>query len=424
MFLQLVPFSRLLVVCSGSYTWFALVTICLVIKIVGNGEPCMAGGTERDWLAPAGLPGDSHAGSPGSPGAPSQFELRPLNLGEILDRTFALYRSHFRLFAGISMVSAGVQVAVQAISLTTAHTLMRSVLVNGPGPHPPPAFPNFFRAQIATWLAALVFFLVAAITQAATSLAMSQVYLNRTTTALEVLRLAGTRWYRWIGIALWMAGSFLWIPLAALVPGLVLIGLGTRGANTVLSGVGAVLLFVGFLGGFPAGFILYLRNALAIPAAVVERLTIRPAMRRSKVLAAGTKGRIFVVLLIAGCLYLVVGVLESPATLLIMFAPKQQHYLAEAITLVLSLVGRTVVSPVALIGLTMVYFDQRVRKEALDLQLLLEGTRETVPPPFASATPAGSATFANSAGSATFANSANSVTSAISAISEGPATLE
>jgi len=30
-----------------------------------------------------------------------------------------------------------------------------------------------------------------------------------------------------------------------------------------------------------------------------------------------------------------------------------------------------------LIGLTLVYFDQRVRKEALDLQLLLEHARET-----------------------------------------------
>ena len=350
----------------------------------------MAGGTERDWLAHGGLPETTPAGDhaiPRGAAGSSQFELRPLTLGEILDRTFALYRSRFRLFAGISMVSAAFQVAVQAISLTTAHTLLRNIAVNGPGRHPPPAFGNFLRAQIATWLAALVFFLVTAVTQAATSLAMSEVYLSRHTSALEALKLAATRWYRWIGIALWMAGSFLWIPFAALLPGLVLIGLGTRGGGAVLSGLGAVLLFVGLLGGFPAGFILYLRNALAIPAAVVERLTIRPAMRRSKVLAAGTRGRIFVVLLIAGCLYLVVGVLESPATLLVMFAPKQQHYLAEAIALVLSFAGRTVVSPVALIGLTLVYFDQRVRKEALDLQLLLEGSRGTTAPAFTLASP-------------------------------------
>ena len=108
---------------------------------------------------------------------------------------------------------------------------------------------------------------------------------------------------------------------------------------------------------------------------MVERLTIRPAMRRSKALAAGAKGRIFVVLLIAGALYYLVALLESPATILIMFAPKQQHYLAQALALIVTFVGHTVVAPVALIGLTLIYFDQRVRKEALDLQLLLEGNR-------------------------------------------------
>lgn len=341
----------------------------------------MAGGTESDWLAPEGLP----EARPTPGGNPKQFELRPLNLGEILDRTFALYRSQFRLFAGISVVSAVFQVAVQAFSLTAAHGLLRNVPVNGPPAQSPAALAGFFHAQIATWLAAVVYFLVAAVTQAATSLAMSEVYLNRPTSALAALRLAGTRWYRWIGIALWMAGSFLWVPLAAMIPGLVLIGIAARGGGAVLTGVGAFLLIGGVLAGFPVGFILYLRNTLAISAAVVERLTIRPAMRRSKVLAAGTKGRIFVVLLIASCLFLVVGVLESPATLFIMLAPRQEHYLAQAIALVLSFVGRTVVSPVALIGLTMVYFDQRVRKEALDLQILLDGTRTAATPDFAPA---------------------------------------
>ena len=41
----------------------------------------------------------------------------------------------------------------------------------------------------------------------------------------------------------------------------------------------------------------------------------------------------------------------------------------------MTFVSHTVVAPVALIGLTLVYFDQRVRKEALDLELLLESAR-------------------------------------------------
>ena len=37
-----------------------------------------------------------------------ESNLRPLTLGEILDRTAQLYRTNFLLFAGISAVYAGV----------------------------------------------------------------------------------------------------------------------------------------------------------------------------------------------------------------------------------------------------------------------------------------------------------------------------
>ena len=337
----------------------------------------MLDGTEREWLRPEGMP---ETAGMGEDRRRASFELRPLSLGEILDRTFALYRSRFKLFASIAAVSASVQVVVQAISLTTAHTMMRTLVLSAPGPGgaakgQPMQVRGLLAAQIGTWVAALVFFLVSAVTQAATSLAMSEVYLQQAASARAALTLAARRWNRWIGIALWQVGSMLWVPLLATVPGVALAVVGTRTGNRVLVGVGAVLLVLAVVAAFPVGFILYLRNTLAIPAAVVEGLAIRPAMRRSKLLAAGTKGRLFVVLLIAGCLYYVVAALESPASLLIILAPHKEHYLAQAITLLVSFLGHSVVAPVALIGLTLVYFDQRVRKEALDLEILLEGSR-------------------------------------------------
>ena len=60
----------------------------------------------QDWLrpeVPVEAAGTAWAGTP-----QRQFELRPLSLGEILDRIFALYRSRFWLFAGISMIAAAV----------------------------------------------------------------------------------------------------------------------------------------------------------------------------------------------------------------------------------------------------------------------------------------------------------------------------
>lgn len=34
----------------------------------------------------------------------SHLDLRPLSLGEVLDRTFSLYRRHFLLFIGIAAI--------------------------------------------------------------------------------------------------------------------------------------------------------------------------------------------------------------------------------------------------------------------------------------------------------------------------------
>ena len=100
-------------------------------------------------------------------------------------------------------------------------------------------------------------------------------------------------------------------------------------------------------------------------------------MRRSKVLAAGTKGRIFVVLLIAVALYIVAGAIESPMAFFIARSPLQDHVLAQASVLLIGFVAHLLVSPVALIGLTLVYFDQRVRLEAFDLVMLMGGASAT-----------------------------------------------
>ncbi len=332
---------------------------------------------DQEWLRP---PQPQEATGAAWTGKPQpQFELRPLSLGEVLDRTFALYRSRFWLFAGIAMIAASVNVVGQAASLATAHKLARSGAFN-PAASPAAAMLNLRAmgtAHLSTYLVALIFFLVTAVTQAATALALTRVYLHRDVSVKMALGTVAPRWYRWIGIQFWKLGSLLWVPLAAGVPGLLLMGFGARSGNTALVGIGALLFSIAVLGGFPVGAILYIRNALSIPAAVTEGLTIRPAMRRSKVLSAGTKGRIFVVGLVAVALLEVVGVLQSPVAFLMMLAPNQQHYLARGIALLIAFVGHTVVSPVGEIGMTLLYFDQRVRREALDLELLLENARES-----------------------------------------------
>ena len=330
---------------------------------------------DQEWVR--ALPPQEAAGTAWTSGERKRFELRPLSLGEVLDRTFAIYRSRFWLFAGIAMIAACVNVIGQGVSLATAQKLARNG-VFAPAASPAAALLNLRymgTAHLGTYVVALVFFLVTAITQAATALALTRVYLERPVSVKMALSTVAQRWYRWIGIQLWKLGSLLWVPFAAGLPGMLIMAFGARSGNTALVGIGALLFSLAILAGVPVGVIFYLRNMLAIPAAVTEGLTIRPAMRRSKVLAAGTKGRIFVVALVAVALLEVVAVLQTPISFLMVFAPNQEHYLARAVALLIAFVGHTVVSPIGEIGMTLLYFDQRVRKEALDLQLLLESAR-------------------------------------------------
>jgi len=301
-------------------------------------------------------------GNPAGAGVPTPaaaYELRPLTLGEILDRTFSIYRSNFKLFAGLSALAAAIELVMNLIQLAIQHTVRHQTL------------------QLMTSIISFGFLIVSAllllfavnVTQAATVFALSETYLGKQVTIVSSIRATISLWYRYIGVAIWQVASFAWLPIILVVPGFLLIV--TKISGLVI--LGGVLLFVGILGGYVGGFILYLRNSLGVQAAVIENLTVRQAMRRSKVLSAGAKGRIFVVELISLVLYLVVAMLQAPLLFLIAMAAKQggEAIGAHAGILLVSFAGRTLVGPVIMIGLSLVYFDQRVRKEAFDLVMLM-----------------------------------------------------
>ena len=311
------------------------------------------------WLTPAKLP---EAQTAAMGGAPPIYDLRPLTTGEVLDRTFSVYRSRFWLFAGIAAVSGAVQLVVSSVQMVVQHFTFRHR-----------TFGKLDAVSVAVIFVTNAIFLMAfSVTQAATAFAVSEVYLGRTTTIGDSLRATIERWLAYIGIALWQVGSLLWVPMLLAVPGFVLLTL-IPGKGIGMAAVGGLLVFAGILGGGVVGVIFLLRNSMAVPATVVERLKVRAAMRRSKVLAAGAKGKLFLVGLISYCLYMVVGVVQAPLAFVTLMAIRKGHesVAAQAGTLLIGFLGHSVVTPVAMIGFTLVYFDQRVRKEAFDLVVLL-----------------------------------------------------
>jgi hypothetical protein len=302
-------------------------------------------------------------------GQRADYALRPLTLGEILDRSFAVYRANFWLFVGIAVLSAAVQLVGNGVLLLIYRGFMPV------GKTPLAALQTLVTGRmLGSWFMAMLFFLAMAVTQAATVWALSEVYLGRRTTIGDSIRAVIGRWLRFVGIGLWQAWSLLWVPLVLIVPAVVLL---SRASRVGLAGafVAGVLIFLATTGGMVFGIFAFIRNSLAVQPAVLEGLGVRASMRRSKVLAAGAKGRIFVVYLIAWCLFLVAGIIESPLTVIVGFGAMkgERHVLLQAVMLLVSFVANSMVMPVLMIGLSLVYFDQRVRQEALDLLLMLGG---------------------------------------------------
>ena len=70
-------------------------------------------------------------------------DLRPLSLGELLDRTFRLYRNHFALFVGIMAIPAAFWLPLNVLVLTYQGSLVgRAATTPGRPPMVPPSTMN------------------------------------------------------------------------------------------------------------------------------------------------------------------------------------------------------------------------------------------------------------------------------------------
>jgi len=311
-------------------------------------------------------------------GSSAAYAMRPLSLGELLDRTFSVYRSRFWLFAGLGAISALLQTVISAAQLAPMHLASMAGAFDGARTRTTvpahPFAPNYLAGisvgvALAFVAVSLLYLLVFVVTQAATVFALSEVYLGKTTTIGQSVRATIGRWYRYLGVGLWQAGSMLWIPAIVLSAGGILMATKIPG----LTILGGVLIFLGIAAGVPVGVILWLRNSLGVQATVIEGLGVRASMARSKVLTAGAKGRVFVLLLLAVALSYAASLLQMPLLFFVMFtiARGGKAVASEIVMLLVGFVGHTLVQPVLMIGLSLLYFDQRVRKEAFDLVMLL-----------------------------------------------------
>ena len=267
--------------------------------------------------------------------------LRPMSVGELLDRSFFLYRKHFLLFVGIAALPHAVTLAFQL-----AGVVLRSKT------------PAVFGGWTLVWSLAIfvVYLAVVAASQGATVMAVSKVHLDHPTSVSE---------------------SFASIKGRIVYLSLIMIGVG------VGIGVGFVLLIV-------PGIILALMWALAIPVAVLEDKGLRDSVSRSAELTKGSRGRILVIgVLFMILTYTVFALWEIPIFILVgTFTrghnPAEFPVWSQIAFPVGSFLTQCLVSPLLTISLSLVYYDQRVRKEGFDLEHMmstLDGGQGQAPAP-------------------------------------------
>jgi hypothetical protein len=322
---------------------------------------------EQDWLSGSNPGAQSASGvTYGAQPAALRHELRPLTTGEILDRTFFLFRSNFWLYVGLASIAAGVNVLASIGRLAYLH--FRGVPVTSPTAL---AVGGAFSI-----VGAILYFAVYSVTHAATVSAVSSIYLGERTSIEMALDAVKGHWLRYGLIALWQSWSAGWIFMLMVVPIVAMAGLGVRNLN----GLVALLVFFAF-GAVIYGVIAYIRNSLAIPAAVMEDLDVRRAMRRSKQLVAGRKGRIFLLLLLLFALYSVAGALQFPFALLLLRSRSAEHIIGQVASLLIAFLCSALIGPIASIALCLFYIDERVRREAFDIEFLMDRTSPPVPNP-------------------------------------------
>jgi hypothetical protein len=144
-----------------------------------------------------------------------------------------------------------------------------------------------------------------------------------------------------------------------------------------LVGVGLLFGLVVLLGTFAVilpGIWLAVAFSVAVPALLLERLGPWAAMRRSFRLVRGRWWATFGALLVG---YLLIGILGALISGIVMVVPSliaDGNTLAGAIGAVVGgTLGSVLTTPYSAAVITLVYFDLRVRKEGLDLQLIAEG---------------------------------------------------
>lgn len=290
--------------------------------------------------------------------------LRPLSVGQLLDRAFRLYRKNFVVFISI--------VAITQLPLAILNVINSAVFVDRANSfaqvplEPNPSFESFlsifgpfFLAALLIGVAALV---LTQIGMAALTRAVADDYLGRPITLLGVLNRIGNDWLRLLGATL----LFVVLLIAVMIPLLLL---------NIIPCLGNIASILGFLAMAVVGGAM---GYLTPPVVVLEKKAWLTALKRSWRLVSLRFWWVVGYIILLGLLNLIV--VLGPAALVgiafreVIFGGDQLA--STVIQQGTSVLFTSLFTPLQLTAVTLMYFDLRIRFEGFDLKVLAAGGQE------------------------------------------------
>ncbi|MEV6956668.1 hypothetical protein [Streptomyces sp. NPDC051183] len=328
------------------------------------------------WGSYGGQQGSQYAGQygyPGGPGAhwgkppaakPGVIPLRPLGMGEILDGAVATMRKHWRSVLPIALVVATV---VQLCSVLIQKYALSELDLESEPTTLTEAFDTLGSLLLASGADLFIQLVGSVVATAMLTMIFSRAVLGHTSSIGAAWRDARPQLLRLVGLTFILAlGAILVIGVLA-VPGAIVDSYG--------------LIFLGIFTGFGLVVWLWIALSLASPALMLEKAPVFKALTRSWKLVRGSWWRIFG---ITALTQLITGFISSIIVLPLTavgaaFFGDGLSSLAEGtgqdswgyliLTAVGLVIALTITMPMQAGVTVLLYVDQRIRREALDLEL-------------------------------------------------------
>lgn len=308
------------------------------------------------------------------------YELRPLSLAELLDRAFSIYRGHFLLFVGI--------MALPSLVMLVGSVGMQFTTVPVPPPEPGVAPDPAQLIGAAAWtfgtvmLTMILYWITYAVGMGATTAAVSNIYKGQIPSIAFSYRSMRGRMGRlaWLLLQVFLRlfGVFtLVVIVAAILAGVFAV------LSPILSGVTVVVALA-------AGGLLFwwmvLRYSIVVPPAVLEDQTARESIARSIALTRGNLWRV--------CVLGVFTIIISYAALMLFQGPffvasvlagpeSSTGFWLSLCGVITGSIASGLTSPLGVVAMAVLYYDLRIRKEGLDLEVMIAGLRGDDPLPAA-----------------------------------------